>query len=179
FFLHPYTSLSPPHYQGITYPRQHKMDSVSLASDRSGIPLLQKIGQQLLTHLDTAVSSNNNNPIHQPDTSSYGIYIAPSGRHQEEAPVHRQEEHRCQHQQYIPPDPFPLGLLPEDVRPNVFSFLPARVLASVRRASSDYLHAVDRHADALWGNLCRCDFPSMESPTTAGIRERAHLSPHQ
>lgn len=166
------------------------MDFAFLTSDRPGLPLLQKIGQQLLTHLDTAVSANNNaiiNPLHHhPDTPSGGICYPPSssGGYRQEVPaVHRQEEHQYQHQEHTPPeDPFPLALLPEDVRPSAFSFLSARELASVRRVSSDFLHTVNRHADALWGNLCRYDFPSMEptaTTTTAGARDRARLSPHQ
>lgn len=53
---------------------------------------------------------------------------------------------------------------PVDVRPLILSYLGARELCGVRRASWDLLQEADRHTDELWSLLCRRDFPSVWSP---------------
>ena len=147
------------------------MDFVAQTSDRSGV-LLRKIGQRLLTHLD-AVSTA---PV---VTSADSVYASPS-RSDRQGLVHQQQLHHRVEQHASVGPVFPLGQTPEDVRPSILSFLPARELASIRRVSRAFLQTADRHADNLWGRLCRHDFPSMAPPPTgAGGPGRALLSPHQ
>lgn len=144
------------------------MDFVALTSDRSGL-LLRKMGRRLLTHLD-AVSSA---PV---AGSGDGTQVAPpKGGLQELA--YQQQLHQAD-QRGGPV--FPLDHAPEDVRPNILSFLPARDLASIRRVSRGFLQTADLHAETLWTRLCRHDFPSMTPPPArAGGPERALLCPHQ
>eukprot|EP00752_Nemacystus_decipiens_P009775 g8730.t1 len=160
------------------------MDFVAQTSDRSGL-LLRKIGQRLISHLD-AVS---NAPVATSDDSR--CTARSRGAHQELVQQQQQQQHRQhqhQHQQlghhaeqHLLVEPaFPLGHTPDDVRPNIMSFLPARELSSVRRVSREFLLVADLHAEALWGRLCRHDFPSVTPPRPgAGGQGRAMLSPHQ
>ncbi|CAM9979099.1 unnamed protein product [Ectocarpus sp. 13 AM-2016] len=97
--------------------------------------------------------------------------------------VHHQElVHREQERHPLFDRPFRLDRLPEDVLPSALAFLPARELSGMRRVSQRFLQEVDHHGDALWGSLCRCDFPSMASSpmAAAGVREdkHAYLSHH-
>lgn len=145
------------------------MDFVAqTSSDRSGL-LLRKIGQRLLTHLD-ALSTT---PV---AASSDGIYTPPSSDDHQDL-FHQQQSR--QPEQHVGPV-FPLGDTPEDVRPNILSFLPAKELSSIRRVSRGFLQTADLHAEGLWGRLCRRDFPSIAPPPTgARGRERALQSPYQ
>eukprot|EP00903_Cladosiphon_okamuranus_P013372 g12462.t1 len=141
------------------------MDFVALTSDRSGL-LLRNMGQRLHAHLD-AVSSA---------PSGDGFHAAPPRGDCQEL-VHHQKLHQVE-QRGGPL--FPLGHTPEDVRPDILSFLPARELASIRRVSRGFLLTADLHAETLWSRLCRHDFPSMTPPPArVGGPERAMLSPHQ
>ncbi|CAM9399400.1 unnamed protein product [Hapterophycus canaliculatus] len=133
------------------------MDFISNTSKRSGL-VLQKIGQHLLTQLEATAN-------------------APSGTYNPSTP---QNHHQEQEEQQPVDPPFPLDRIPEDVQPNMLSFLPARELARIRRVSRDLLQTADRHADALWNSLGRCDFPSMASLTAGtGVEGAGYLSPHQ
>ena len=75
---------------------------------------------------------------------------------------------------------FPLAKLPEDVCLSVLSFLPAKELCSVRGVNSESLQTADSHADALWGGLCRHDFPSVASlAARGGVAADQLCPPHQ
>lgn len=63
--------------------------------------------------------------------------------------------------------PLPLGRVPDDVCLNLFGFLGAKDLCSVRASCLDLHHSEDLHADALWAALVRCDFPTAAVATTA------------
>ncbi|CAM9538106.1 unnamed protein product [Ectocarpus sp. 8 AP-2014] len=149
------------------------MDFVSNTSKRSG-EMVQKIRQHLLTQLDTIAITI--------PTSTSAAPSVPGGQHDLEQQRQQQQQQQQQRQQLQLQQrqplwsPFPLGLIPEDVRLTVLSFLPAGELSSIRRASRDFLHTADRHADVLWGRLNRCEFPSVAAPTGP---ETNCLSPHQ
>ncbi|CBN74590.1 hypothetical protein Esi_0030_0125 [Ectocarpus siliculosus] len=148
------------------------MDFVSNTSKRSG-QMVQKIRQHFLTQLDTI-------PITIP-TSTGAAPSVPGGQHDLEQQQQQQlQRQQLQLQQRQPLwSSFPLGLIPEDVRLTVLSFLPAGELSSIRRASRDFLQTADRHADVLWGRLNRCEFPSVSAPTGPAAQETNCLSPHQ
>lgn len=130
---------------------------MDFVSKRSGL-VLQKIGQHLLAQLEATAN-------------------APGGTNNPCPPPNHQQEQQDQQPLELP---FPLGRIPEDVQPNVVFFLPARELASIRRVSRSLLQTADRHADALWDSLGRCDFPStVPAPAGAGVKETDNLSPHR
>ncbi|CAM9202135.1 unnamed protein product [Ectocarpus fasciculatus] len=108
----------------------------------------------------------------------------PDFPHMEMSPYVHHREELVQRQQERSPSfdrPFPLDRLPEDVLPSVLGFLPARELSGMRRVSQRFLEEVDHRGDALWGSLCRSDFPSLASSAAeatataaAGVREDKH-----
>lgn len=63
--------------------------------------------------------------------------------------------------------PLPLGRIPDDVCLNLFEFLGAKDLCSVRASCLDLHHSEDLHADVLWAALVRCDFPAAAVAATA------------
>ncbi|CAN0518273.1 unnamed protein product [Ectocarpus sp. 12 AP-2014] len=151
------------------------MDFVSNTSKRSG-QMVHKIRQHLLTQLDTI-------PMNIP-TSTSAAPSVPGGHHDLEQQQQQQQQQQQEQQQQLKQrqplwSPFPLGQIPEDVWLTVLSFFRAGELSSIRRASRDFLHTADRHADVLWGRLNRCDFPSVAAPTGAAAQETNCLSPHQ
>lgn len=63
--------------------------------------------------------------------------------------------------------PLPLGRIPDDVYLNLFGFLSARDLCSVRASSWSLQQSEDLHAHVLWDMLLRCDFPAANSAAVA------------
>lgn len=148
-------------------------------SDRAGLPLLRKIGHNLATRVDTFASHMGLLPrfdeapcAHVATSSDHVSTLSSEGY---EPGLNDEQQHQEEAEAVLP-----LTRIPEDVRPNMLAFLTARELSGVRRVCRGFLQTADLHAETLWDNLCRCDFPSMEPPTGSGVKgRRRRLSSHQ